>query len=172
MGRKDFPKANCVRAFYGEAFFEKEQTGAEAVNNHVTELCCNIDDMTGEDIGFAMERFLELGALDAFTTPVYMKKNRPGVMITVICQVEAADEMARQMLRYTSSFGVRRRDCQRYTLSRRMEEVDTAGGTLRVKQGQGYGITKSKPEYEDLAEQARRKQVSTAEVRSSIQTKL
>ena len=71
MGRKDFPAANCVRALLGETEDSAED---------VLELACNLDDMTPEAIGFALERLLEAGALDAWTTPIGMKKSRPGVL--------------------------------------------------------------------------------------------
>ena len=79
MGRKDFPAANCVRALLGETEDSAED---------VLELACNLDDMTPEAIGFALERLLEAGALDAWTTPIGMKKSRPGVLLRALCRPE------------------------------------------------------------------------------------
>ena len=89
MGKKDFPMANCVRALLGEA----GETGDE-----VCELSCNLDDMTGEGIAFAMERLLAAGALDVYTLPIGMKKSRPGVMLCVLCREEQREEMAKAVL--------------------------------------------------------------------------
>lgn len=159
-GTKDFPRANCLRAFL------LDTAGTpEGPNDRVTELKANIDDMTGEALGFAMDRLLEAGALDVSYAPVYMKKNRPGVVLTCLCRPGDADRLAREMLRHTSTFGVRRTDCARYAMSVSSEEVETVYGTVPRKTGVGYGLAKSKPEYEALAEAARMHGVPLAEVR-------
>ena len=121
--------------------------------------------MTGEDMGFAMERLLEAGAVDVSYAPVYMKKNRPGVVLTCLCRPGDADRLAREMLRHTSTFGVRRTDCSRYAMSVSSEAVETGYGTVPRKTGIGYGLVKSKPEYEAMAEAARMHGVPLAEVR-------
>ena len=79
MGKKDFAMANCVRAVLGETGSGKDR---------IVELSCNLDDMTGEDMGFATEQLFSAGAVDVFTTPIYMKKNRPAWMLTVLCREE------------------------------------------------------------------------------------
>ena len=158
MGSKDFGRANCVRAFLCE-------TGAaEGPNDQVCELKANIDDMTGEALGFAMERLLEAGALDVFYTPVQTKKNRPALLLTVLCRPSDADRLAAEILRHTTTFGVRRTDCERYAMAVSSETADTAYGPIRSKTGTGYGVTKSKWEYEDLAAAARRAGVPLARV--------
>ena len=119
MGHKDFPRANCLRAMLGD-------TAADI--GDVYELACNLDDMTGEDIAFAMERLLEAGALDVYTVPIGMKKSRPGVMLCVLCREEQREEMARLLLRHTTTLGVRESRHRRYTLSRAEETVDTPWG--------------------------------------------
>ena len=106
MGHKDFPRANCLRAMLGD-------TAADI--GDVYELACNLDDMTGEDIAFAMERLLEAGALDVYTVPIGMKKSRPGVMLCVLCREEQREEMARLLLRHTTTLGVRESRHRRYT---------------------------------------------------------
>lgn len=161
-GTKDFPRANCLRAF----LLDTAHT-AEGPNDRVTELKANIDDMTGEALGFAMDRLLEAGALDVSYAPVYMKKNRPGVVLTCLCRPGDADRLAREMLRHTSTFGVRRTDCPRYAMAAASETVETAYGPIPRKTGTGYGLTKSKPEYEAMAEAARAKDVPLAEVRAA-----
>lgn len=149
-GTKDFQRANCVRAFLLD-------TAAEAAgpNGAVTELRANLDDMTGEALGFAMERLLEAGALDVSYVPLQMKKNRPGVLLLCLCRPADADRLAREILVHTSTFGVRRTDCSRYTLAAEKETVETAFGPIPCKTGSGYGVTKRKPEYEDAAAAAR-----------------
>lgn len=160
-GTKDFPRANCLRAF----LLDTAGT-AEGPNDRVTELKANIDDMTGEALGFAMERLLEAGALDVSYTPVYMKKDRPGVLLTCLCRPADADRLAREMLRHTSTFGVRRTDCARYAMTVSVEAVETPYGPIPRKTGTGYGLTKSKPEYAAMAEAAKAKDVPLTEVRA------
>lgn len=151
-GTRDFPRANCVRAFLVDT-----AAAAEGPNGAVTELKANIDDMTGEALGFAMERLLEAGALDVSYAPVTMKKNRPGVVLTCLCRPGDADRLAVEILRHTSTFGVRRADCARYAMAVSAETVETPWGPMRRKTGTGYGLTKSKPEYGDLAAAAERR---------------
>ena len=159
-GTKDFHRANCLRAFLLDT-----AAVSEGSNDRIVELKANIDDMTGEAMGFAMERLLEAGAVDVSYAPVYMKKNRPGVVLTCLCRPGDADRLAREMLRHTSTFGVRRTDCPRYAMSVSSEEVETVCGPVPQKTGTGYGLVKSKPEYEAMAEAARLHGVPLAEVR-------
>lgn len=159
-GTKDFHRANCLRAFLLDT-----AEASEGPNDRIVELKANIDDMTGEDMGFAMERLLEAGAVDVSYAPVYMKKDRPGVVLTCLCRPEDADRLAREMLRHTSTFGVRRTDCPRYAMSVSSAEVETVYGIVPRKTGTGYGLVKSKPEYEAMAEAARLHGVPLAEVR-------
>ena len=162
-GTKDFPRANCVRAFLIDA-----AGTAEGPNDMVTELKANIDDMTGEALGWAMDRLLEAGALDVSYTPVYMKKNRPGVILTCLCRPADADKLAREILRYTSTFGVRRTDCSRYAMRASTEPAETIYGPIPCKTGIGYGLTKSKPEYETMANAAREHSVSLTAVQKAF----
>ena len=161
-GTKDFPRANCVRAFLIDPLVR-----AEEPNDTVTELKANIDDMTGEDLGFTMDRLMEEGALDVSYAPVYMKKNRPGVVLTCLCRLEDADRLAAALLRHTSTFGVRRTDCPRYAMEVSTETVDTAYGPIPRKTGTGYGLTKSKPEYAAIEKAAREHKVPLAAVREA-----
>ena len=160
-GTKDFPRANCLRAFLVD-----DLSRAEEPNDEVTELKANIDDMTGEALGLALERLLEAGALDVSYAPAAMKKNRPGVLLTCLCRPGDADRLAAEVLRHTSTFGVRRMDCRRYALAASMDAVETPWGTVPRKTGTGYGITKSKPEYGVLAEIAAERKVPLAAVRA------
>ena len=157
MGTKDFEAANCVRAILGQTL---------ASGGQITELACNLDDMTPEDVGFAMERLFEGGALDVYTTPVGMKKNRPGVLLTCMCRQDSVEEMVRLLFLHTTTLGVRASVCDRFTLSRRQYTVQTAQGDVRIKESSGWGVCRRKPEYEDVARIARATGRSLEDVRS------
>ena len=159
MGKKDFPAANCVRAMLGHT---DDQTDT------VAELSCNLDDMTPEEIGFAMERLLEAGALDVFTTPIGMKKNRPGIMLTVLCKPELKEELVQQLFRHTTTLGIRENQLHRYTLTRRTETLDTPYGPVRQKISSGYGVERSKPEYDDLTKIAREQEISLLALKKEL----
>ena len=156
MGKKDFPAANCVRAFWGES--------GDAAGEAMTELRCNLDDMTAESIAFACERLRDAGAPEVFTTPIGMKKGRPGTMITVLCRPDQAEEMTALLLRHTATLGVRAFPCRRSVLSRRSEVVETALGPVRKKISERNGLRREKWEYEDLARLARERNCSLEEI--------
>lgn len=162
MGRRDFPRANCVRAMLG-------QTGQRQEEQTVVELRCNVDDMTGEAVGFALEQLLAAGALDVFTTPIGMKKSRPGTMITVLCEESQREHMVGLLLHHTTTLGVREQLCRRCTLSRRVETVSTPYGSVKKKISEGYGIYREKYEYEDLARIARTRGLSLEELESRLE---
>ena len=159
MGRKDFPRANCVRAVLGET---------EARTDEVLELSCNLDDMTGEDLGFALERLLDGGALDAWTVPITMKKSRPAVTLRVLCRPADREAMLGLLFRHTATLGVRETGCRRTVLDRKTELLDTPWGPVRRKRAEGFGVRREKLEYEDLARVARETGMSLAEVRDLI----
>ena len=159
MGKKDFPRANCVRALLG---------ASEDPADEIVELRCNVDDMTGETMGFALEQLLGSGALDAFTVPIGMKKSRPGVLITVLCREDRKDAMVRLLLKHTTTLGVREFPCQRYTLNRTVETVDTPYGPIRKKVSSGYGVRREKLEYDDLAKIAKAQDLSLSELLDKI----
>ena len=153
-GKKDFERANCVRAMLGESAQQQEQ---------VLELCCNLDDMTPEAVGFAMERLFAAGALDVYTTSVGMKKDRPGVLLTCMCAEGRREEMLRLLFLHTTTLGVRESICNRYTLRRETETVETGLGEVRFKRVTGWGVSREKAEYEDLAKIARENGLSLAQ---------
>lgn len=163
MGKKEFERVNCLRAFLG-TMPDKKDT--------VCILSCNVDDMSAEDIGFAMERLLEAGARDVFTVPLGMKKNRPGTMICVICDVPESDRLAAEMFRYTSTIGIRKTETERYVLERSERSLDTGYGPVRIKRSKGYGAEREKIEYEDLARIAREQGRSVTEIRKELEKKL
>lgn len=155
MGKKDFERANCVRVLLGETAKQTDE---------ILELNCNIDDMTGEAMGFALEQLMEHSALDAFTVPIGMKKSRPGVMLTVLCKEANKEEMVRLIFQHTTTLGIREKRCQRHILDRRMESVDTPYGKVHRKVSTGYGVQRTKYEYNDLARIAREQNLSLFEV--------
>lgn len=159
MGAKDFPAANCVRAMLGETERPTEQ---------ILELSCNLDDCTGEAIGFASEQLLQAGALDVYTTQVSMKKNRPGVLLTCMCKPSDREKMLALLFRHTTTLGVREAVFRRYTLSRQTHTLETEHGPVRVKVSEGYGVTKRKPEFEDLAKIARQTGASLLDIQKSL----
>ena len=159
MGKKDFEQANCVRAFLGESERQREQ---------ITKLECNLDDMTGEDIGFATEQLFQAGAKEVFTQAVGMKKNRPGILLTVLCLTEDADRLAEEMMKHTSTIGIRRQEMSSYVLQRSVETRSISYGEVRMKQASGMGVKRSKPEFEDVAALARKYQVPLRTIREKI----
>ena len=173
VGTKEFEQANCVRVFLGEAqsmketdetetageTTEKQCKDAAAGNGRIAELLCNIDDMTPEALAFATARLIELGALDAYTVAGTMKKGRPGWELTVLCETDRTDETAKNIMRETTTNGVRVRICEKYFLTPGIERIHTERGKVRIKTAEGFGIRHEKPEYEDTAACARKAQI-------------
>lgn len=142
MGQKDFPAANCVRALLGHS---------SDLQDCIAELSCNLDDMTPEEMSFAMEQLLQVGALDVFTTSIGMKKNRPATQLTVLCRPEDRHTLVKAMFRHTTTLGIRQKLCTRYTLRRTTETLQSPYGEIRRKLAEGYGVSRCKLEYEDLS---------------------
>jgi uncharacterized protein (TIGR00299 family) protein len=160
MGKKDFERANCVRAFLGES---------EGAREAITKLECNLDDMTGEAVGFAMEQLFRAGARDVYTQPIGMKKSRPGVLLSVICLPQDADRLAGIIMKHTTTLGIRRQDMDRYILERTVETVETAYGPVRVKTASGFGVQRRKAEYDDVAALAEQNGLSLDDIRKGLQ---
>ena len=135
VGTKEFDRANCVRVFLGET--------EEGADGSIAELVCNIDDMTPETLAYAQKRLIDLGALDAYTKAGTMKKGRPGWELTVLCHADRIDRTAEDILRETTTNGVRVRLCRKYFLR------------------PGRHV---KPEYEDAAAAAEKAGVPYREV--------
>lgn len=161
MGKKDFQAANCVRVFIGET---------EDNTDTVLELSCNVDDMTAEAIGFALEKILEEGALDVYTIPIGMKKSRPGTLLRVMCREADRQKMLELLFKHTTTLGIREIQTQRYILDRKITTVETPYGTVHRKESSGYGVSRAKYEYEDIARIAREQGMSVAEVLGGIDT--
>lgn len=159
-GKKNFETANVVRVLLGETEAECEQ---------IVELACNLDDMTSEELGFTMEELFRLGALDVYFTNIGMKKSRPGVMLTCMCRSDKRDEMLRCIFKHTTTLGVREYVCNRYNLTRSIDTVQTEYGAVRIKKAEGYGVKRSKAEYDDLAKLARENDTTIAEIRKATE---
>jgi len=152
-------RPNVLRLIVGESI------GSDAQTDEVVSLEANLDDATGEQIGYACERLFEAGALDVCTTPIIMKKGRPGVLLSVLCALEKEADCRRIIFTETTTFGIRRRQCSRHTLERRSRVVVTRFGEIRVKLGILEGtVVRASPEYDDCAAAARRHGVALREV--------
>lgn len=163
MGNKDFETANCVRAMIGET---------DDKDNTVVELSCDIDDMTPEAQAFAQEILLANGALDVFMTPIHMKKSRPGILLTCICTMDKRRYMAEMIFKYTTTLGIREYVCERYILDRRIKTINTSYGDIRIKEAWGYGVNRSKIEYEDAAEIARKNDITLEDVAVEVKNNI
>lgn len=159
MGKKDFEAANCVRAMLGETAPLQEK---------ICELSCNVDDMTAEAVGFAMERLFEEGALDVYTIPIGMKKSRPGILIHVMCREADKEKMIQTIFRHTTTIGIRESGLSRHVLDRQIETLDTPYGSVRYKVSSGYGTERRKYEYDDLARIAKEKGISLSEAETLV----
>ncbi len=158
-GNKNFEAANCVRAIIGK----------EATSQQIVELACNLDDMSPEEIGYAVEKLRTNKTLDVFTTPVYMKKSRPGIMLSVLCNKNDRKDVAKEIFKYTTTIGIREYNCDRFTLERKVDCIETPLGTVRVKRSKGYGVQKEKLEYDDLSLIADENNISIHEVKKIIE---
>lgn len=160
MGKKDFSVANCVRVLLGET---------KSTTSTITELVCNIDDMTAEALAFAMDRLFEAGALEVYSSPVSMKKNRTGTILCVMCKNENKENIVREIFKHTTTLGIREYSGKRYTLDRHTETITTSLGDIRKKVSSGYGVIREKLEYDDLAKVALENDLSIESVMNTIE---
>lgn len=156
LGKKGFGALSCVRAILGDS----EET--------VVELCCNVDDMSPEAVGFALEELLRHGALDAWYEPIGMKKSRPGLLLSCLCREAQREELLGLIFRHTTTIGVRETMARRYVLRRREETLTTVYGPVRCKISEGFGVERRKAEFEDLARISREKDLSLQEAEALL----
>lgn len=161
MGTKDFAAANCVRVFVGIQATRTAKT--------IVQLCCNIDDMTAEELGYAAELLMDEGALDVYTTAIGMKKSRPGTLLTVMCREEDRERIAGLIFRNTTTLGMRVYHCERMILERSEKTLHTEFGDVRCKEASGYGVVRSKLEYDDVRRLAKSSGRSIREIRDIIE---
>jgi uncharacterized protein (DUF111 family) len=143
MGKRETGRLNALRVVMGDLLDEGW------LNEEIDVLETNIDDMSPEIMGYTLEKLFEGGALDAFYTPIYMKKNRPAVKLTVLAAKGSEEKMLDIIFRETSTLGVRRTVTKRYCMDRETMKVDTGMGEVRVKVSSRGDIKKYAPEYED-----------------------
>lgn len=150
FGTRKLPWANCLRAVLGEAPTQASRVEAGFERDEVVVIEANIDNMTGETLGWLMERLLAHGALDVSYTPIQMKKNRPATLLTALARPEDANTLAARILRESATLGVRMHTAERLKAGREVREIETPLGTVRVKLktvgGDIIGVT---PEYDD-----------------------
>lgn len=159
MGKKDFEAANCVRVFLGES---KDKT------DDIIELECNMDDMSPELIGYAMQKLFDAGALEVYTTAVGMKKSRPGIKLTVLCRPQDKKVIVELIFAHTTTIGIRESSKNRYVLERKIETADSQFGQIRKKVSTGYGVTREKYEYDDIARIANDHDMSIEDVLKNL----
>ena len=165
-GGKDFTDCpNILRAFLGRSVEEAD------LEDDVIVAESNIDDSTPELLGYAMERLFEGGALDVFFTPIQMKKNRPGVMLSFLCRRKQLDQLARVLLTETSAIGLRFYRADRIILQRRIVEQQTEFGMVRFKLviDDSGEVLRISPEYDDCRRIAREEEIPCREVMERLQ---
>lgn len=160
LGKKQFSAANCLRSFWGSS--------ANGEKNQISELVCNIDDMTPEAVAYACKKLLQMGALDVYTLPGTMKKGRPGWVLTVLCAPEKESALIAAIFQETSSNGLRVRHCEKYFMRPQTEKVQTQWGMAQRKLSEGFGAKHRKPEYEDVARLAEETELPFQTVWESI----
>lgn len=144
-GKKDFPKANILRAFIIEEKKQKDITWM---------LETNIDDVTGEALGYVMDRLLRAGARDVCYIPIFMKKNRPAYLMKVVCDEAVRENLEEIIFLHTTTIGIRRYPLERTMLPRKIITLETPYGPARVKQVKKGSEVFCYPEYEDVARYA------------------
>nr|MBC7246128.1 nickel pincer cofactor biosynthesis protein LarC [Chloroflexota bacterium] len=156
FGTRHVPALNAVRVWLGQVC-----AGMRWAEDEIVLLECNLDDATGQAVGYVQGRLLEAGALDVWCTPIYMKKNRPGVLLSVLARPAQVSELVALMLRETPTLGVRWLRMPRFVADRTVVTVETPWGSVRMKvkllDGQAIAAT---PEFEDCARLAREAGVS------------
>ena len=159
FGTKQFERPNCIRAFV-EITNDLEDT--------IIEMSCNLDDMTPEEIGYTVEQLLLSPALDVFTTPIMMKKQRPGTMLTVLCKEGDMDKVRDLIFRHTTSLGIRYHRCNRYILNRSTGDIDWEGNRIVFKTSSGFGVKRHKYEYDSLATIAKQNDMSLLDLKRQL----
>ena len=163
FGTKDFKVLNALRIIEGEV---------EAMKEPIVVLEVNIDDMTGEELGYAMEKLMELGALDISYTPMYMKKNRPAILLRLLCKKSQVEAFEIEIFKHTSTIGIRKYEVERTEMVRHFKKVNTSFGEVTVKVCEYNGMLKNSIEYEDAKKIAMDKDMSIQTVFDLISKEL
>ncbi len=158
VGNKDFELPNVLRVFTGETTEEKK----------VSELIATLDDITSEQLSYATEILMDNGALDVYVTPITMKKGRSAFMLTCLVKKGQEEKFASLIFRHTTTIGVRYREYDRFTLSRKIITKNTKFGPVRYKISEGYGVIRQKPEFDDLKKISSQTGLSIDEIKNEI----
>ena len=154
-GFKDLKIPNVLKVYYGDM---------QEKNENFVVMEANIDDCTGEILGYTSEKLFQNGALDVFFTPIFMKKNRPAYRLTVACKKEDMFNLQNIIFRETTTIGIRYRFESRTELGREHIEIDTKYGKLKAKKVTNDGETYIYPEYESLKELAEKNNIPIKEL--------
>lgn len=173
IGHKDEGDVpNVLRVFLGEAF-RKLEPQSDIINERAIMIECNIDDMNPENYEYIMEKIFDQGIMDAYLTPIIMKKGRPAVKISVLCSTKRIGEVEKLLLSETSTLGVRRYEVDKDMLKRENCIIDTSFGSIRIKNAYyGGKMIKSKPEYDDCRKIALEKGIPLIEVYEQIKKEI
>jgi len=174
LGTRDMnTRPNVLRAVLGQAEAATEAKPLDWERDTVTVIETNLDDINAEHLGHFVETALEAGALDVFHTSIQMKKNRPGVLLTVLCAEADADRFSEMILRETTALGVRRHAADRRKLRREVVTVETPLGQVQVKLGRLNGeLVQAAPEYESCRDVAAKAGVPLKAVYAAAQKAL
>lgn len=167
-GNKDFKdKPNVLRILIGQS---KDQS-AENREQKVVVIETTIDDMNPQIYEYVMERLFKAGALDVYLTQLIMKKGRPGIKLTVLCNSKEKEKMMKMLFEETTTIGLRFYEAGRQTLGREIKEINTALGKVRVKISKlGNDIIKTTPEYEDCKKLAKKLKMPLIEVMERVKS--
>nr|WP_306798781.1 nickel insertion protein [Oceanobacillus saliphilus] len=141
----------------------------EHIDNHMVKMEVNLDDISGEWLGYVMDVLFDAGANDVFYTPIYMKKNRPGVLLQLLCRKEAIGQMKDILLKETTTLGIRYYPLTVHRMERDFVQVETKWGSITVKQGISNGeVFQSSPEYEECRKIAEKHKVPLKKVYEEV----
>ena len=174
-GKRNYPRANYLRTMileYADVFAPRKLMDVapdKQTEDSIIKLETNIDDSTGEALGFVMEELFSAGALDVFYVPCFMKKNRPAYLLTVVCREDKVSELENIIFLHTTTIGIRKQEMSRHILPRTSEKVSTKYGEAAIKVCVlPHGTKRFYPEYESVAELARKNNLPFQEVYECI----
>lgn len=168
-GKRTYSRPSILRAFLIEEDCRiKSDNDINSTSDEIIKLETNIDDCTGESLGFVMDELLAQGARDVNYIPCFMKKNRPAYLLTVICKENDREKLEKIIFKNTTTIGIRRSVMKRTILTRKELELDSSYGKFRAKEVEGSGVKRILPEYDDAAEFARKSEKSFGEIYSEL----
>lgn len=176
FGKTDTGRLNALRVILGTAAGKTGMSTGDTAHDQddskardrVVLMETNIDNTTGETLGYTMDQLMKAEALDVFYTPIHMKKNRPAVILSVLCKPDDAEKLSDVIFRETSTIGIRMQELERITLNREIRTVKTELGEVRVKLVSVHGLERVQPEYEDCAKLAEENDLSFNEVYETV----